>query len=92
MPLSASPSENIKSDIEPSIDLFMDFIIIIANFLRSLALLHCLDLSGCSIFVSAANIEHIGALKLLVSRVDVGGKDAANDVTEVRDIVDVGQC
>ena len=90
MPLGGGPSEVVEPDIEPLVDLGVDFIVKIANFFGGLLFLHGLHLGGGAVFVSAADVHHVGALQLLEAREDVGGEDAADDVSQMWHVVDVG--
>jgi hypothetical protein len=56
MPLSTRPSENIKTNVEPLVDISVDLIIVIADLLRSFFLFHGLYFSSCPIFISTADV------------------------------------
>jgi hypothetical protein len=56
MPLSTRPSENIKTNVKPLIDISMDLIIVITDLLRSFLLFHGLYFSSCPIFISTTHI------------------------------------
>lgn len=65
VPLGASPSEIIESDIEPLVHIRVDLEVMIAYFLGGLLLLPCFDLSRSAVLISSADVEHIGPLKFL---------------------------
>lgn len=56
MPLSTCPSENIKTNVKPLIDISVNLIIIITDLLRSFFLLHRFYFSGSPIFISTTDI------------------------------------
>jgi hypothetical protein len=69
----------------------MDSVVVIADLLGSLVLLQSLHLCGCAVLVGTADVEHVVTVQTLEPSENVGGQYAADDVTEVGHIVDVGQ-
>lgn len=92
VPFSACSTEIVEPDIEPLVDLCMNFIIEIADLLRSLLLFHRFHFRCCTVFISPANIEHVAALEFLEAREDISWQHAADDVTEMWHIVYIWQC
>lgn len=91
VPLSAGPAEVVEADIEPLVHLRVDLVVKVADLLRSLLLLHRLHLSRSAVLVSPADVQHVRPLQLLETREDVGREHAADDVAQVRHVVDVGE-
>jgi hypothetical protein len=52
-----SPSKMVEVTVKPVVYSFVDFIVMITNFLGSLFLLHGLGLSGSAIFIGTTNIK-----------------------------------
>lgn len=91
MPLCTCPSEVVKANIKPFVDLFMYFIVKIADFFRSFLLLHSLYFSRSTILVSSTNVKSVDTLQFFESRKNVCWKYTTNDVTQMRYIVDIWQ-
>lgn len=69
----------------------MDSMILVANLLGRALLLQGLGLGGRPVLVGAAYVDRVVPPKPAVPREHVGAEHAADDVPEVRDVVDVGQ-
>ena len=89
--LRGSATENVEIAVEPLIDLFMNFIVVVTDLLRRLALLACFCLSSSAILVSTANIYRVVSSKTAEPCIDVCGEDAPNNVAKMRHVIDVRQ-
>lgn len=72
MPRCTRPSEVVEIDIEPLVDTVVNLEVVVADFLRSLALLKSLDFSGSAVFVGTTDVKHIVAVESLVAGEYVG--------------------
>ena len=68
----ARPPKMVELYIEPFIDLSMQFVVLVANFLSTHSFLQSFDLGGCAILVSAAYEHHIVAPHSAISGIYVG--------------------
>jgi len=89
---SGSSSELVEVTVEPLVDISVDGVVVIANLLRGLAFLHRLSLSGGSIFISSANVHGVMASKSRESGIHVGREHASDNVSQMRHVVNVGEC
>ncbi len=88
---SACPSEKIKRNVEPSINVFMSLVVFIANFLSRCLLLKSLHLTRCPIFVSPANKQDIKSPKTSISSIHVSRQHSPNQIPKMRLIVNIRQ-
>jgi len=89
--LCRSPSEKISIAVEPLVDLLVDGVVLVANTLWGQAFLNCLCLGGGAILICSADIHGVVPTESAVSGIHICGEDAADDVTEMRHVVDVRQ-
>lgn len=82
-------AELIEVTIEPLVDLSVDCIVIVTNLLAGFLLLQSFGLSSGTVFISAANVDAVVAGEASVPGVDIGGENAADDVAQVRNVVNV---
>lgn len=85
------PPKLVKLYVKPLVNLIMDIMILVADLLGRALLLHGLGLGGRPVLVGAAYVDHVVPTQPAVPREHVGAENAADDVPQVRDIVDVGQ-
>lgn len=81
----------VKVDLEPLVDLLVDGMVLVADLLAGGALLERLGLGRRAVLVGAADEDGVVAAGTAVPRVHVRREHAADDVSEVGHIVDVGQ-
>ena len=62
VPFGTGPSKVVEANIEPFVHFGVYLIVKITHLFGSLLLFDCFNFSGCTVFVSSANIEHIGSL------------------------------
>lgn len=62
VPLSRSPAEVVKTDVEPFVHLGVDLVVIVANLTGSFLLFESFNLGGSSVLVSPTDVEHVGPL------------------------------
>lgn len=91
VPFCGCSSKVVKSNIEPLINIWVDFMIIITNFSWSLFLFQSFNFGGRAILISTTNVQDIWSLESLVSCVNIGRKDTANDITQVRYVIYIGK-
>ncbi len=89
VPVSGGPPEIVKSNVKPFVNLLVYLEVVIAHFLGCLFLLHGFHFSCCAVFVSAADIQDIGALEFFEAGVDICGQDAADNIAQMRDVIDI---
>lgn len=77
---STSASKFIEVAIKPVVNIFVDFEVLIANFLASLSLHLGFGFSGSAILVSPANVDCVMSCKTSVSRKHISGKHTPNNV------------
>ena len=83
------PSKFVEVAIEPLVNFGVDGVVIIADLLWSLVLLACFGFCGGSILVCTANIDGVVACESSESGIHVSRQYAADDIPEVRHVVDV---
>lgn len=91
LPLGGSASEFIEITVEPVIYLFVNDMIMITYLFRCLFFLESFNFSGSAILVSAAHVERVVAHEAAIASEDVCTQHAPDDVTQVGDIVHVGE-
>lgn len=69
----------------------MDRMILVADLLGRALLLQGLGLGGRPVLVGAAYVDRVVTPEPAVPREHVSAENAANDIPEVRDVVDIGQ-
>lgn len=84
-----SAPELVKLDVKPVVDLLVYCVILVADLLARAALLQRLCLGGSAILIGAADIDRVVPSRSAEAAVYVRGEDAADDVAEVRHVVDV---
>ena len=85
----SSTAKMVEADVEPFVHLRMDFMVMVADFSRSLFLFESLNFSGCTILISTAHVQNIWSLKSFETCVNIGRKHTTNDVTQMRNVIDV---
>jgi hypothetical protein len=73
MPFCGRPSEMVESNVKPFIDLCVNFVVVVTNLPRGLLLLHCFNLSRCTVLISSANVQDIRALQPSETCVHISG-------------------
>ena len=91
MPFGWSPAKIVEVDIEPFVNFCVDFMIMVANLSWGLLFFQSLNLCGCTVLISTANIQDVWSLKSLKTGVNISGKYASNDITQMRNVIDVGK-
>ena len=71
MPRSACSSKVVEVNVKPLVDAVVDLKVVVADLLRSLSFFECLNLSCCTIFVCAADVQNIVSVEPLVSCEDI---------------------
>jgi hypothetical protein len=89
--LSRSTSKVVESNIEPLVDTLVKVIVLVAKLTGSASFLKSFGLSCGSVLVSSTNVESVVVASLAVSCESVGTENGSDDVTQVRDVVYVGQ-
>jgi hypothetical protein len=69
----------------------MDLKVLVTDLLWCAFLLKCLHFSGCTVLISAADVESIVPSKTAIPGENISTQHATNNVAQVRYIVDVGQ-
>ena len=92
LPISGSAAEVIEVAVEPVIDLLVDGVVVVTDLLGGLTLLQGLDLGGSAVLVCPADVQSVVAHQAAIACEDIGGEDTADDVSQVRDIIDIGKC
>ena len=87
--VSSGSSEVIKVTVKPFVDVLVDLIVVVTDFLGSLLLLDSLSLSCCAILISTTDVESVVAHESAISSKDICREHTPNDVTQVRHIVHV---
>ena len=88
---SGRPPKLVKLYVEPLVDLVMDNMVLVADLLGRALLLQGLGLGGRPVLVGAAYVDGVVPPQPAVPREHVGAEHAADDVPQVRDVVDIGQ-
>ena len=83
------PSKFVEVAIEPLVNFGVDGVVIIADLLWSLVLLACFGFCGGSVLVCTTNIDGVVACESGESGIHVSRQYAADDIPEVRHVVDV---
>ena len=83
------PSKFVEVAIEPLVNFGVDGVVIIADLLWSLVLLACFGFCGGSVLVCTTNIDGVVACESGESGIHVSRQYAADNVAEVRYVVDV---
>lgn len=89
VPVSTSPAKNIKRNVEPLVNIAVDFVVLVTNFPRCHVVFHGLDHSGSSILICSANVDRVVTMKSLESGEDISRQDTTNQIPQMRHIVDV---
>ena len=53
------PSEVVKANVEPFIDITVEFVVFITDLLWGEALFHCLGLRGCPVLISTTDVQGV---------------------------------
>lgn len=85
------PPKLVKLNVEPLVNFGMDSMVLVADLLGRALLLQGLGLGGRPVLVGAAYVDRVVPPEAAVPGENVGAEHAADDVAEVRDVVDVGQ-
>lgn len=85
------PPKVIEADAEPPVDAVVHLKVLVADLLRRQILGERLRLGGRAVLVGAANVQGVVAGHARVPGEDVARQHAADDVAEMRHIVDVRQ-
>ena len=80
LPLGGGAAELIEIAIKPVIYLFVNNMIVIADFLGRLFFLEGLDLSGCAVLVGTAHVQGVVAHEAAVASENIRAQDTADDV------------
>ena len=91
LPFCGSASEFVEVAIKPVVNLLVNNMIVVADFLRSLFFFKSLHLSGCSVLIGTANVQCVVAHKAAVASEDVCTQHTSNDVAKMRNIIHIGQ-
>lgn len=86
-----SSAKMIKFDIQPIVCLSVQLEIFVTDFLGSDIFLSCLDFSGCSVLVGSTDVQNLIVDAPAISCIDIGWQNATDDVTKVRNVVNIGQ-
>ena len=88
---SSCSSKIIEVTVEPLVDLLVNGMVVITNLSWCLVVSTSLCLSGCTVLVSAAHVDTVVANQTGKSSIDISRENTTNDVSKMRDIVDVRQ-
>ncbi len=91
LPLGGCASEFVEITVEPVIYLFVNDMIMITYLFRRLFFLESFDFSGSAVLVSTAHVERVVAHEAAIASEDVRTQHAPDDVTQVGDIVHIGE-
>lgn len=89
--LGRSSAKVVEANLEPLVNILVLDVELVTEFLGGLARLESLGLSGSAVLVCAADVQRRPVAKLAEARVDVGTEDTADDVSKMRDVVDIGK-
>lgn len=86
-----SSSEMVKAYVKPLIHLPMDFVVLVTYLLGAALLFQGFGLRRRAVLIGTGDIEGIVSPETAVPSKDIGAQDAADDVAEVGDIVNIWQ-
>ena len=87
--VGSSPSEVIEADLEPVVDGLVLDMELVAKRLWSDTGFKSASLGGCAVLVSSADVESWPVAQFAVAAEDVGAECAADDVSEMGNVVHV---
>lgn len=82
----------VKIAVEPLVDFGVKSVVMITDLLTRLTFLSGLGLSGCTILVGTADVNSVVASKTAVSGIHIGRENAADNVAQMRNVIDIWQC
>lgn len=89
--LGRGSAKVVEANLEPIVNLLVLDVELVAELLGGLARLESLGLSSSAVLVCTADVQRRPVAKLAEARVDVGTEDTADDVSKMRNVVDVGK-
>jgi len=79
----------IEITVEPFVNGFVNGMVVITNFLGSLSFSQGLSFSGSTILIGTTDIQSVVTSETAPSGIDISTQDTANNISQVRNIIDV---
>lgn len=88
---SRSSSKVIKINVKVLVNSFVHKMVLVAYLLRSAVLLHSLGLCCSPVLVGSADVNRVVSSQLAIATKNIPGQNSADQVAQMRLVVDVGK-